>query len=195
MKALYQAGIRILVRRGIEGSIEEIITNVVRQHMRKSALKPKAARAKDGSKEKVAKLIGSGTPVRGGTFADLPWATEAETEAIIDLSDTYSSDEIGQKLGASRETINAWRKEGRLLGVERAQRGVRYPKQQIGPNFAPLPVHEIVTALGGDHWSAWRFLAAPVPELGGATGFALLRAGKTEMLKQVLAARDHGAFS
>lgn len=195
VKALDKAGVRVLVRHGVKGNIEEIITNVVRRHVPKSALEQKVPRAKDGSKGKVAQLVGRGIPDRGCSTSDLPWATEAEIEAAVDLANTYSSDEIAEKLGATRETINAWRKEGRLLGVEGAKRGVRYPKGQIGPNFAPLPVDVIITSLDGDHWAAWRFLAGSVPELGGATGFALLRAHKAEQLRRVLEARAYGAFT
>jgi hypothetical protein len=124
VKALNQAGVRLLIRDSVKENIEEIITDVVRQHVSRSALKPKK-QVKDKSKEKVARLIGGGISDRGGSSADLPWATEVEIEAIIDLADTYSSDEIAKELGATRETINAWRKDGRLLGVEGAKRGVR----------------------------------------------------------------------
>jgi antitoxin VapB len=107
-----------------------------------------------------------------------PWASGQEIDA--DIANTMSSEEISVRLNTSREAVNAWRLEGRLLGVEGAKRGLRYPAEQFGPNDAPLPVGDIIREFDGDHWAAWQFLAMPVNELGGATGFELLRAGKVE---------------
>lgn len=151
-------------------------------------------RMKDGNK-RIARLIGAGLHQRGGSLSDLPWASDEEIDADINIANTLSSAEIATELNASRETVDVWRKEGRLLGVESAKRGLRYPAEQFGPNYAPLPVGDIIRELDGDHWAAWRFLAMPVHELGGATGFELLRAGKLGDLKAVLKGRDYGAFS
>lgn len=149
---------------------------------------------KDGNK-KIVRLVGAGLPQRGGTLSDLPWAGDEEIDAVIDLAKTFSSDEIAARLNTNRDTVDAWRKEGRLLGIESAKRGLRYPAEQLGPNDAPLPVADIIRELDGDHWAAWRFLAMPVHELGGATGFELLRAGKLADLRAVLEGRAYGAFS
>jgi DNA-binding CsgD family transcriptional regulator len=149
---------------------------------------------KDGNK-KIARLVGAGPLQRGRSLSDLPRASAEEIDAVIDLAKTLSSEEIAARLNISRETVNAWRKEGRLLGVESAKRGLRYPADQLGPNDAPLPLADIVRELDGDHWAAWRFLAMPVHELGAATGFELLRAGKLGDLKAVLEGRAYGAFS
>ena len=149
---------------------------------------------KEGNK-KIASLIGAGLPRRGGSLSDLPWASDEEIDVDIDLANTMSSDEIAARLNTSREAISAWRKEGQLLGVESAKRGLRYPAEQLGPNDAPLPVGDIIREFDGDHWAAWRFLAMPVHGLGGATGFELLRAGKLGALKAVLEGRAYGAFS
>jgi hypothetical protein len=149
---------------------------------------------KDGNK-KVARLLGAGIPQRGGSLLDLPWASDEGIDAIIDLANTMSSDEIAARLNTSRETVDALHNEGRLLGVESPKRGIRYPAEQLGPDDAPLPVANIIRELDGDHWAAWRFLAMPVNELGGANGFELLRAGKLGDLKAVLRGRANGAFS
>lgn len=149
---------------------------------------------KDGNK-KIARLVGAGLPQRGGSLLDLPWASDEEIDAVIDLAKTFSSEEIAARLNTSQETVDVWRKEGRLLGVDSAKRGLRYPAEQLGPNDAPLPVVDVIRQVDGDHWAAWRFLAMPVHELGGATGFELLRAGKLGDPKVVLEGRDYGAFS
>jgi hypothetical protein len=198
VKALEKAGLRISVRRGVKGDLDTIITNAVGRIVRASTgpAKPKEL-SKDGNKRKVARLVGSGIPKRDqpGAPAELPWASDDEIDQVIDLAKTLSSDEIAEKLHATRETINAWRKAGKLLGVEGAKRGVRYPLDQLGPNYAPLPLEDIIQALDSDHWAAWRFLAGPVHELGGRTGFELLRLGKLKELMSVLEGRACGAFS
>lgn len=149
---------------------------------------------KNGNK-KIERLVGTGIPQRGGSLVDLPWASDEAIDAIIDVANTMSSDEMAVRLNTNRKTVDAWRKEGRLLGVESPKRGLRYPAKQLGQDDALLPVADIIRELDGDHWAAWRFLAMPVNELGGANGFELLRAGKLGDLKAVLEGRAYGSFS
>lgn len=200
VEALEKAGLRISLRRGIKGDLASKILKAIGPIVRASAGQAKLSRKgppRDGNKKKVARLVGSGIPKpdQPGAAVELPWASDDEIDQVIDLAKTLSSDEIAEKLNATRETINAWRKAGKLLGVEGAKRGVRYPVDQIGANYAPLPIEDIIQALDGDHWASWRFLAGPVHELGGRTGFELLRAGKLKELMSVLEGRSYGAFS
>jgi hypothetical protein len=112
------------------------------------------------------------------------------------MADTISSDDIAARLNTNRETIGQWRAAGRLIGVEGAKRGVRYPAAQIGKNLAPLPgIDKVLEALDGDHWEAWRFLAGKIDELEGVTGFDALRNGRLNDVLEVLEARLHGSFS
>lgn len=58
-----------------------------------------------------------------------------------------------------------------------ARRGFRYPPEHVVPRRTPIAgIAEILEALRGDHWSAWRFLAEQLPELAGMTGFKALAA-------------------
>ena len=117
-------------------------------------------------------------------------------DAAVDVAATLSSDEIAERLDTNRETVNQWRESGRLIGVKGAKRGVRYPVAQIGKNLAPLDgIREVLSALDGDHWEAWRFLAGEIDELDGKTGFDVLRAGGKDQLLEVIEARSHGSFS
>src|SRR5687768_9122706 len=142
-----------------------------------------------------ARLVGA--PIsRSAKAADFPLVRPDQLEAAVDMGDTLSSDEIAVRLNTNRETIKQWRAAGRLIGVEGAKRGVRYPAAQVGPNFAPLTgIHEVLKALDGDHWEAWRFLADEIDELDGTTGFDALRAGRLQEAIEILEARSYGSFS
>jgi hypothetical protein len=145
--------------------------------------------------EPRARLVGTGL-TRSERKDDLPWVTGDELEAAIDIAATLSSDEIAKRLNTNRETIKQWRAAGRLLGVEGAKRGVRYPVAQVGKNLAPLEgIKEVLEAMGGDAWEAWRFLAGEIDELEGKTGFDVLRSGGMDDLLEVIEARSHGSFS
>jgi hypothetical protein len=142
-----------------------------------------------------ARLVGASIS-RSAKAADLPLVRPAQLEAAVDMGDTLSSDEIAARLNTNRETIKQWRIAGRLIGVEGAKRGVRYPAAQVGPNFAPLTgIHEVLKALDGDNWEAWRFLAGEVDELDGTTGFDALRDGRLQEVVEILEARSYGSFS
>jgi hypothetical protein len=145
--------------------------------------------------EQRARLVG--TPIsRSGTAASLPWAKQEQLEAVVVMSETLSSDEIAARLDTNRETIKRWRTAGRLIGVEGAKRGVRYPAAQLGPNLAPLKgIQEVLELLDGDHWEAWRFLADEIDELDEMTGFDALRDDRLQEVLAVLEARSHGSFS
>lgn len=56
-------------------------------------------------------------------------------------------------------------------------------------------IPQILEAFDGGDWSAWRFLAEALPELGGNTGFKALAAGRLHELLSVVQARDYGAFT
>jgi hypothetical protein len=198
VRALERAGLKISARRGVTGDLDAIITRAVGRVVKVAAGKKKpgsAAKPAPEDENNIGRLVGAGIPRRGGSMDELPWASDEDVDTALDLAKTLSATEIAARLHTTRVTVNAWRKEGRLLGVQGAKRGVRYPAEQIGPNFVPLPVLDIIKALDDDHWAAWRFLADPVHELGGDIGFELLKAGKLDELKSVLEGRAYGAFS
>jgi hypothetical protein len=68
----------------------------------------------DGNK--IAHLVG-GIPRRGGGIDELPWASDEDVDAALDLARTLSAEEIAARLHTTRVTVNAWHKKGRLLGV------------------------------------------------------------------------------
>ncbi|WP_424632138.1 XRE family transcriptional regulator [Bradyrhizobium sp. SYSU BS000235] len=106
---------------------------------------------------------------------------------ILNGDDMLSADAFAKMLGTTRVTVNTKRQSGRVLGLDGAKRGFRFPIWQLdaeGKPYAELPVlHE---RLGGP-WAVYRFLVQPHGELGGLTGRAALERGK---IKAALAAAE-----
>jgi len=145
------------------------------------------------TEEPIDRLVGTGIPEP--SEAELDFATKSEVAAILKRPDMVTAEELSERVGTTKETVNQWRKSGRVIGVAGAKRGFRYPLQQLNQFGQPYEViPEILRQLDGDHWAAWRLLLEKVPELG-MTGFEALAHSKTGRLLAVLEARSYGAFS
>jgi threonine dehydrogenase-like Zn-dependent dehydrogenase len=84
-------------------------------------------------------------------------------------------------LETTRVTVNAKRQNRRILGLEGAKRGFRFPHWQVGPNGKPFDaLPDLFKRLGDDAWAVYRFLVQRHPELDGLTGREALQQGKTE---------------
>lgn len=103
---------------------------------------------------------------------------------ILAGNEMLSADAFGVRVGATRATINSWRKIGKVLGISGAKRGYRYPEWQIGADGRPLDglaaLHDL---FGQSAWAVYRFLVQAHPELGGITGLESLARGN---LKETL---------
>jgi hypothetical protein len=161
--------------------------------------------------KKMARSRSTGTPRSGkssGSFSrpvgeripkslqdELPWASAAEIAGLIDKPHMLTAGDMAEQLHVSRETINQWRKAGKIIGVRGAKRGARFPAWQINDRGQPYEAIEaILKKVDGDHWAAWRFLEEWVPEVGDI-GFQALAAGKDDALLSTLLARSYGSFS
>lgn len=145
------------------------------------------------SQEPIGRLVGTGIPEPSD--AELAFATKSEVAAILKRPDMVTAEQMAERIGTTKETVNQWRKSCRIIGVAGAKRGFRYPLQQLnqfGQPYEAIP--HILKKVDSDHWSAWRFLLERVPELG-MTGFEALAHSKTGRLLAVLEARSYGAFS
>jgi hypothetical protein len=79
----------------------------------------------------------------------------------------------------SRETINKRAQQGRLLALEFAKRGKRYPEWQFEESIAGRPLEQVLETFGTrDVWEQYRFFAQALPELGGRTPVEALRRGE-----------------
>ncbi|WP_372425686.1 XRE family transcriptional regulator [Salinarimonas chemoclinalis] len=97
----------------------------------------------------------------------------------LDQEDMLGGDALARRLAVSRETVNVWRQRRRLLALEGAKRGYRYPAWQIGANGKPWPaLPRLFAILGDDPWTVHRFLVQPHGALGGLTGRDALTTGR-----------------
>lgn len=86
-----------------------------------------------------------------------------------------SAEAFGELVGLSRVSVNAQRKAGKLLGLEQARRGYRYPAWQLDRDGRPYPQLPELGRLLGGAWAVYRFLVQTHPELDGLSGRDALR--------------------
>ena len=110
-------------------------------------------------------------------------AVEAGAQArttIFKRADMLSSQDIGDKLGVSRETVNQRRHARQLLALQHEARGFRYPAWQIEPGVRDA-IAGVLAELGEDTdpWAAYLFFTQSNPLLGGNTPLEALKEGAT----------------
>ena len=128
--------------------------------------------------------------LRHGSSPDSPYATTAQTQALLrsgaqyrrermDAADMISTDEAAALAGSTRVTINAWIKAGRCIGVVHLRRGFKLPRWQFEPVIWPV-LQPLAKALGtSDGWQLLSFLESPANALDGQTPRTALEQGAT----------------
>ena len=126
--------------------------------------------------------------LRQGASTDSPYATAAQTHALLrsgaqyrrdrmDAADMITTDEAAELAGTTRVTINAWIKAGRCIGMAHLRRGLKLPRWQFEPAVWPV-LQPLAKALGTtDGWQLLAFLESPAPALDGQTPRAALEQG------------------
>lgn len=194
--ALAAGGLLIKKKRGFQVRNPKML--LLRTARSAFGLEPKAQVSRKGpvpvrQADSADRLIGEGIPAP--VTGELPWASPNEVANFLDQPHMLTAEDFSTLLHVSRETINQWRKAGKVIGVQGAKRGFRFPNWQIndrGQLYAA--VEHILKELDGDHWAAWRFLEERIPEIGDI-GFRALAAGKEDALLRVLLGRSYGSFS
>jgi len=103
---------------------------------------------------------------------------------ILNSPQMLAADDFAELLHTTRVTVNTQRKSGRLLGLEGATRGFRFPTWQLNEEGKPYRELASLHDLLGGAWPVFRFLTYPQAELGGSTGRAALEQGRgAEVLK------------
>lgn len=126
-------------------------------------------------------------------------ARERGRHAVAEIlagRDMLSADAFAAHLKTTRETVNSWRKSHRVLALQGAARGYRYPLEQVGADgrpFSALP--ELFAVLGGDPWEVYRLLAQPRAELDGLTGWEALRRKQDEAVVETARGIAQGTFA
>ncbi len=127
-------------------------------------------------------------PSRHGSITGGPYATAAQTQALLrsgaqyrrdrmDAADMITTDEAAALAGSTRVTVNAWIKSGRCIGVAHLRRGFKLPRWQFEPAIWPV-LQPLAKALGAsDGWQMLSFLESPATALDGQTPRAALEQG------------------
>ncbi len=97
--------------------------------------------------------------------------------------------------GVSRQTVDAWRKAGRLLALDRGKRGWAFPAWQAAEGRILPGLAEVLAVLtASDAWSKLVFFLTPDPRLGGERPLDLLRRGETTRVLELASTHgEHGA--
>src|SRR5260370_20913794 len=105
---------------------------------------------------------------------------------ILSGREMLSAAEFAKFIGVSREAVRGKHQRGEVLGLRGAKRALRFPKWQVTPNGKLLPdLPQLFKLLGGDSWTAYRFLIQHHPRPAGDTALSALLRSK---LYHVLAA-------
>jgi hypothetical protein len=119
---------------------------------------------------------------------------DARRAAILRDPAMLTGEAAAVRLGVSRETINKRSQQGRLLALEFAKRGKRYPEWQFEERVAGRPLEGVLAAFGSrDAWEQYRFFTQVQPGLGGRTPIEALRRGEVDAVKSSAEAWAAGA--
>jgi hypothetical protein len=114
---------------------------------------------------------------------------------IVAGEDMLSAEAFAKLLGTSRVTVNAKRQSGRVLGIDGAKRGFRFPVWQLdkdGRPFGALPA--LHATLGNSAWGVYRFLVSRHGALDGRTGLRALQQGDDNSVLAVAEGMARGDF-
>lgn len=115
---------------------------------------------------------------------------------ILSGDDMLSADDMAERLGVSRVTVNARRQRHELLGLDGAKRGFRFPDWQVdddGNAIEALP--RLFELLGPSPWGVYRFLTQRHDVLGGATARDALLRGQADKVLDAAESLARGDFS
>ncbi len=133
---------------------------------------------------------------REQAFAEARSRGRIRAAEILSRDDMLSADQMAERLGISRVTVNARRQRNELLGLDGAKRGFRFPAWQVdddGRALAALPA--LFERLGQSPWSVYRFLTQRHNVLEGATGHEALKRGRMDEVLDAAQSVARGDFS
>jgi hypothetical protein len=107
---------------------------------------------------------------------------EASKIEILGRADMLTGEQLAQRLGLVRATVNNRRVAGKLFALDfGTKRGVRYPAWQcdlIGETAGRESFESVMRALATvSAWSRYRFFTRASPALGGRTPIEALKRG------------------
>jgi hypothetical protein len=115
---------------------------------------------------------------------------------ILSRDDMLSADEMAERLGISRVTVNARRQRHELLGLDGPRRGFRFPDWQVDEDGRPIEIMpRLFELLGSAPWGVYRFLTEKQDVLDGATALEALRNGEGDRVLDAAEGVARGEFA
>src|SRR5260221_8876064 len=109
-------------------------------------------------------------------------------DQVLAGPDMLTAAQLAATLGVQRQTVDNWRKAGKLLALGRGRRGYIYPAWQVRDHRPLAGLRAVLAALGPDDpWRAHRFLTSPEPRLADRVPIDMLRAGEVDAVVQAAA--------
>lgn len=115
--------------------------------------------------------------------------------------DPLTADQVSELLRVSRQSVNTWRNERRLLGIQQARRGYLYPAWQfdLERNRIVDGVSDVLAVIDrSDPWSAVIFFTSPNVTLENRSPIDVLKRGdegasRASVIRAASLWRQHGA--
>ena len=124
---------------------------------------------------------------QSGTLERARERGRARAAQIFEGDDMVTAEQLAERMGTTRMTVNTKRQRGQLLGLDGAKRGFRYPVWQLDDDGIPYPELSGLSERLGGPWAVYRFLVQAQGALSGMTGLQALKRGRA---KAVLAAAE-----
>jgi hypothetical protein len=139
------------------------------------------------------RLVGDGLPKPSSGV--LPQASVVKVDRAVSRLGLLTAAQVSRRFKVTRQAIDRWRREGKLIAWEVRKSQFHYPSWQFDSRGIPYKsVSRILKALDGDNWAALRFLNELIPEVG-EVGHRAIAQGRDQEVLAALAARSLGAFS
>tara|TARA_R100000501_G_scaffold2606_2_gene6385 strand:- start:17234 stop:17962 length:729 start_codon:yes stop_codon:yes gene_type:complete len=133
---------------------------------------------------------------RDRAFAGARMRGRIRAAEILGQDDMLSAEELANRLGLSRVTVNDRRQRNELLGLDGAKRGFKFPDWQVDEDGQPIEeLPKLFELLGPSPWGVYRFLTQSHDALGGRTAKDALQEGETERVLEAAESLARGDFA
>lgn len=129
-----------------------------------------------------------------GQSDSLRRGVEAKRKLLESDGGTASSAEVADLLGLTRQAVDKWRRDNRLLAVQTGGRSYRHPVWQFDAGDILFGLEEVLDVLSEhDPWMSLQFFLRENPRLDDERPLDLLRDEDEDKFDRVLAAaRTYG---
>jgi hypothetical protein len=124
-----------------------------------------------------------------------PEDDDDDVSVILRRPEMLTAEAFGQRCGVSRQAVNTWRRERRILALAGpARRLVRYPGWQVTPRGQLIAGLDRVLAVLTDAWDAYDFLVTRHPGLADRPPWQALADGEVDAVLALLSTDQDGDY-